>query len=118
MSSTLDFGQVVVDATDVAGLAGFYSVLLDRPVQDGPNEFFALIPTSGTFPALMFLQVPEPRNGKNRLHLDFLSSDHTAEVERAVELGATRLGDYAEYGTSWTTLMDPEGNLFDIGAAH
>ena len=73
--------------------------------------------TDRTFPALMFLQVPEPRAGKNRWHLDFFAADPAAQVQRALELGAEKLGDFDEYGAKWTTLADPEGNVFDIGAA-
>jgi hypothetical protein len=28
------------------------------------------------------------------------------------------VGEYDEYGAIWTTLADPEGNLFDIGLPH
>jgi hypothetical protein len=66
----------------------------------------------------MFLAVPEPRSDKNRLYLDLVTPDQPAEVERAVALGATRIGDFAEYGTRWTTLADPEGNVFDIELPH
>ena len=50
-------------------IAGFWSALLERPVNDGANQFVAMIPASadGSFPALMFLAVPEPRHGKNRM---------------------------------------------------
>ena len=44
--------------------------------------------------------------------------DLDGAVERAVSLGATRVGEYDEYGAIWTTLADPEGNLFDIGLPH
>ena len=117
MPSTLSLGQVVIDATDAASLAGFWSRLLDRPLVDGANPYFAVLPPAadGSVPALMFLGVPEPRTAKNRLHLDLVSPDQPAEVERAVSLGATRIGDFEQYGTRWTTLADPEGNLFDIG---
>lgn len=118
--SGLEFGQVVIDCQDAGKLAGFWSVLLGRPVADGANAYFALLPGTPdrTFPTLMFLQVPEPRGGKNRLHVDLIAADHEAAAERAAGLGATRLGDFAEYGAVWTTLADPEGNVFDIGAAH
>ena len=66
----------------------------------------------------MFLGVPEPRQGKNRLHLDLAATDLPAEVERAVALGATKIAEFDEYGTRWTTLTDPEGNVFDIGVRH
>ena len=111
------FGQVVIDALRADDIAGFWSALLERPVNDGANQFFAMIPasTAGTFPALRFLAVPEPRPGKNRVHLDLVADDLAAEVERAVTLGATKVADFNEYGATWTTLTDPEGNIFDIG---
>ena len=117
---TIGFGQVVIDSQRADEIAAFWSALLERPVNDGANRFFALIPASGdrTFPALMFLGVPESRQGKNRLHLDLVATDLPAEVERAVALGATKIADFDEYETRWTTLTDPEGNIFDIGVRH
>jgi Glyoxalase-like domain len=106
---TIGFGQVVIDSRRAHEIAAFWSALLDRPVNDGANQFFALIPASEdrTFPALMFLGVPEPRQGKNRLHLDLVATDLPAEV-----------AEFEEHGTRWTTLTDPEGNIFDIGVRH
>ena len=120
MTTTLSLGQIVVDSADAAALADFWSRLLERPVLDGANQFFAVIPPAedGSFPALMFLAVPEPRQGKNRLHLDLVSADRAVAVERATQLGARRVGEFDEYGTQWTTLADPEGNVFDIGVPH
>jgi hypothetical protein len=120
MTTTLTLGQIVVDSADAATLADFWSRLVERPVVDGANQFFAVVPSSedGSFPALMFLAVPEPRQGKNRLHLDLVSADRTAAVERATKLGARKVGEFDEYGTRWTTLADPEGNVFDIGEPH
>ena len=120
MPTTLQLGQIVIDSADAASLAGFWSQLLERPLVDGANQYFAVVPPSPdrSVPALMFLAVPEPRTGKNRIHLDLVSPDQPTQVERAVALGATRLGDFTEYGTTWTTLADPEGNVFDIGLPH
>jgi Glyoxalase-like domain len=120
MTATLRLGQIVIDAADAAEIADFWSRLLDRPLADGANQYFAVVPpaSDGSVPALMFLAVPEPRTGKNRLHLDLVSPDQPAAVDRAVAMGATRLGDFDEYGTQWTTLADPEGNVFDIGMPH
>jgi hypothetical protein len=114
---SVGFGQVVIDSLRADDIAGFWSGLLERPVNEGANQFFAMIPASpdGTFPALMFLAVPEPRHAKNRVHLDLVADDLAAEVERAVSLGATKVADFNEYGATWTTLTDPEGNIFDIG---
>ena len=117
---TIGFGQVVIDSQRADEIAAFWSALLDRPINDGANQFFALIPASDdrTFPALMFLAVPEPRQGKNRMHLDLVATDLPAEVERAVALGAIKIAEFDEFGTRWTTLTDPEGNVFDIGVRH
>jgi Glyoxalase-like domain len=117
---TLGFGQVVIDSQRADDIAAFWSALLQRPVKDGANQFFAMIPASEdrTFPALMFLAVPEPRQVKNRMHLDLVATDLAAEVQRAVGLGATKVAEFDEYGATWVTLTDPEGNVFDIGLAH
>ena len=118
MTNTLNLGQIAMDASDAVELASFYSRLLDRPVGDDASPYFATIPGGSGFPTIIFLKVPEERFGKNRVHLDFLADDPAPHVERALELGATRVGEFDEYGTQWTTLGDPEGNVFDIGLAH
>jgi hypothetical protein len=68
---------------------------------------------------LLFIEVPEPKSGKNRLHLDLRPRDLTQaeEVERLLGLGATQVWDLrGKYGpgTGWVTLADPEGNEFCI----
>jgi hypothetical protein len=116
MTTDLGFGQIVFDCVRADRLAGFWSALLELPVRAGANPYFAVIERSSdpSFPSLMFIAVPEPRQGKNRLHLDLTAGDLPAAIERAVSLGASKVGDFNEYGTTWTTLADPEGNVFDI----
>lgn len=111
--------HVTVDSSHAADLASFYAEILGRPVDSDANEFFATIGKTGDDPlpvTMMFVQVPEPRSGKNRIHADFHSATWRTEAERAIAAGATRVGDFDEYGVKWTTLADPEGNLFDIGS--
>ena len=117
---TLSFGQITVDATDAAAIAGFWSALIDQPVDEGGSEFFATVgrtSPSNPWPVLMFIKVPEPKAGKNRVHLDLRADDFRDQIERAVGLGATHVGNFDEYGMTWATLLDPAGNEFDIGAA-
>jgi glyoxalase superfamily protein len=59
-------------------------------------------------------RLPEARSGKNRLHLDIAPATGTqeAEVERLVDLGATRLASDPEL--PWVVLADPEGNEFCV----
>ncbi len=62
-------------------------------------------------PAFMFIRVPEPRTGKNRIHVDLRAADLQAEVDRVAALGATKVGEFDEYGAKRVTLADSEGNL-------
>ena len=67
-------------------------------------------------PGLVFVPVPEPKAGKNRLHLDLApsaDSDHAAEVQRLVDLGARRV-DVGQGDAPWAVLADPEGNEFCV----
>ena len=111
----LHIEQIVIDCADAAKLAGFWSQVLSRPVDEGANPFFATI-GKGEAQALMFLQVPEGKQGKNRLHLDLSGPDWRAEADRLVALGATKQSEHQEYGVDWITFADPEGNEFDLAA--
>ena len=113
----VSFEQVVFDCHNALSQAQFWSAVLEQPVDPGGSEFFATVGRSSQYPlptAFMFIQVPEERAGKNRLHVDLGSATPEVDVARAIEHGAERVADFDEYGTKWTTLRDPEGNLFDI----
>ena len=81
---TLTMAQVTIDCKDAARLATFYAQVLDLPVDPDANEYYATVGRTGAdrLPtALMFLQVPEERVGKNRVHVDF-TSDSWQDVDR------------------------------------
>jgi hypothetical protein len=64
-------------------------------------------------PRILFMQVPEPKTVKNRVHLDLRSTAEPslAERDRLVALGATEIGGGAEGPmVAWVVLTDPEGN--------
>lgn len=115
----LRLGAVTFDTTGSASdLAGFWSSALGRPIADGALDQVALINGDGDSPALLFLQVPDRTPGKNSVHLDLIDPDYPAQVTRLVGLGAKRIGDFDDWGITWTTLADPEGNLFDVAKVH
>ena len=111
MSVTLN--HITFDCADAERLAGFWSSVLDEPLDDGASADFATI-TSRKAASWMFVKVPEPKTVKNRVHVDLAAADLEAELQRLAGLGATRLADLDEGGTRWTTLADPEGNEFDV----
>ncbi len=61
--------------------------------------------------------VPEPKSGKNRVHVDLMAADRRAEVARLQGLGATVVDEYDEWGVQWTVLSDVEGNEFCVAEA-
>ncbi len=65
---------------------------------------------------LLFQRVPEPKTGKNRLHLDLHPGPdrRSAEVERLTGLGASVLREVREAGGEWVVMADPEGNEFCV----
>jgi glyoxalase superfamily protein len=65
---------------------------------------------------LVFVPVPEPKTGKNRVHLDLATESVThqrAEVKRLLALGAAP-ADIGQGDVPWTVLADPEGNEFCV----
>jgi predicted enzyme related to lactoylglutathione lyase len=111
---------VTLDCADAAALVRFWSELLRHPADDGATAEFASIGMSGDQgprPRMVFVRVPEGKQVKNRVHVDLVAENLGAAVDRAVELGATRLADRADDNYRWSTLADPEGNEFDIVAA-
>jgi predicted enzyme related to lactoylglutathione lyase len=66
---------------------------------------------------LLFINVPEDKVVKNRIHLDLRPVDGTREEEvaRLIQLGATEVADFRRPdGSGWITLTDPEGNEFCV----
>jgi len=64
---------------------------------------------------LVFVQVPEGKSAKNRIHLDVspVGCDRDDEVARLVTLGA-RPVDVGQADAPWVVLADPEGNEFCV----
>jgi hypothetical protein len=67
-----------------------------------------------------FMKVPEPKVGKNRLHLDLVTDGSMSdEVDRLVRLGARFVElrhdqDSLDNPDTWTVLEDLEGNVFCV----
>ncbi len=113
MSSTV-LG-VTFDAQDAQAAASFWAQTLGRDLAPGASAARAVLEADPAIPGsrIGFLQVPEGKTVKNRMHVDLVTSDLDAEVERLTVLGATKLNEVR--GTShWVTLADPEGNEFDV----
>ena len=92
-----------------------YSDVPDDPNEAGHEECMIVDPESGH--RLLFIEVPERKSVKNRLHLDLAPTDASRdqEVERVIGHGAQQLADLRRPdGSGWVVLADPEGNEFCI----
>ncbi|MGB8196573.1 MAG: VOC family protein [Acidimicrobiales bacterium] len=108
-----------IDCHDPARLAAFWAEALGWRVTSEEVDEVVLEPPAGSpdegvVADILFLAVPDERVVKNRLHLDLRPSDQFTEVERLLDLGATRVdvGQGAE--ATWVVLADPEGNEFCV----
>jgi hypothetical protein len=71
---------------------------------------------------VLFINVPEPKVVKNRVHLDLITDQPMSdEVNRLVAAGARAImvhqhpPGYIDEPYEWTVMQDPEGNEFCVG---
>jgi hypothetical protein len=113
--------HLVVDAADPARQARFWAAALGWEVAPEEPDEVDVWPPGFSYPdsaalPLVFVPVPEPKAGKNRVHLDLATKSRrhqAAEVERLLALGATPAG-IGQRDVPWTVLADPEGNEFCV----
>lgn len=81
-----------------------------------PEDPFDPLSGTGLGRRLLFNRVPEPKTGKNRLHIDIHPDrgQREATVTRLREHGATLIRHVREPGGEWSVLADPEGNEFCV----
>lgn len=116
MASVLS--EISFDCANPVLLARFWCEVLNYRVFEEEAGLVSIGPqTQEVFPVVLtFVQVPEGKAVKNRLHLDVSPREieQQQEVDRLLALGAS----YADVGqdedASWVVLADPEGNEFCV----
>jgi hypothetical protein len=129
----LKWYSVVVDSYDLHAQARWWADVLDWQLVFEADGEAAIVPKheedrpipadewTKVGPGLVFVQVPEGKAVKNRLHIDLAphsTDDRDALIESLLARGATK----ADVGqddsmASWTVLADPEGNEFCVLSA-
>jgi catechol 2,3-dioxygenase-like lactoylglutathione lyase family enzyme len=113
--------HLAADAADPSAQARFWAAALGwEVVDDGPDES-GVEPAGFNYPSpaalpLVFIPVPEPKTGKNRVHLDLASAtaaDQAGQVRRLKDRGAVEV-DIGQGDVPWVVLADPEGNEFCV----
>lgn len=110
--------EIVVDSVEPVAMARWWGETLGWSSSTTEAGEQLLRPAAGddSTPALLFDTALEPKQTKNRVHLDLASQstgDQAAIVEELVARGATR-ADIGQTETRWAVLADPEGNEFCV----
>ncbi|HEV7653932.1 MAG TPA: VOC family protein [Mycobacteriales bacterium] len=118
---TAQISHTSFDATDAYAQSLFWAQVLGfaedpaDPNEPGHEECMIFSPDGRT--RLLFIEVPEKKDRKNRLHLDLVpaSGSRDEELGRLLAIGATVVDDLRRPdGRGWVVLADPEGNEFCI----
>jgi Glyoxalase-like domain len=130
--------RVVIDCRDPAALGQFWLRALGYVEKAAPEGYeswsayaaailghevgYVIVDPDGVGPLIFFQPVPEPKTGKNRVHLDVeVRGDGPPEqqwqrIRNAVApleaLGATVLRRNEDPNDYFITMADPEGNEF------
>jgi hypothetical protein len=100
--------DLCMDAADAGTAMEFWGPVLGLEPERKPGGDGVL---RGETPGrtLWVNHVPEPKSGKNRVHLDLVAADLVQDVAALVARGATHLPRFAP-ADEWEVLADPEGN--------
>ncbi|MFF5790670.1 VOC family protein [Paeniglutamicibacter sp. NPDC012692] len=109
------------DSLDAFAQSVFWGAVLGyREDPKDPNEVgdeeCMIFSEDGTS-RLLFIEVPDAKQIKNRVHLDLKPAEGTRdqELDRLLALGALEVADRRRAdGSGWVVLADPEGNEFCI----
>jgi hypothetical protein len=113
--------HTTVDCADAYPLSRWWQQVLDY-VEDPeepnlPGHVECLIYAREGGHRLLFIEVPETKQIKNRIHFDLQPVEGTRDEElaRLIDLGAKPIDDLRKPdGGGWMVLADPEGNEFCI----
>ncbi len=107
--------EIGVDARDHLAMSTWWAEVLGGAVGSDDDEGFSWVESipNAPFDGIAFAPVPEPKTGKNRIHLDVVASD----IQPLLDAGATLLRARDDE-IDWNVLVDPEGNEFCVFDEH
>ena len=113
----ISLGAINMEAHNPTQLAAFWAAVTGAQPSVGEDHVF--LPAVGPDGFAMFFQAMTlPRPDHQTFHVDLTVpwGLRQSEVERLIGLGATHQWDVLDEvpHVQWTTLADPEGNLFCI----
>ncbi|THV39753.1 VOC family protein [Glycomyces buryatensis] len=108
----LRLGTIVFNVVDLAAAEAFWSEALGLR-RLAHEKTWILLGADDSIS--LFLQAVDemPQSGQG-VHVDLETPEMEAEIGRLVGMGAAVVARRSEFGTTWTTMRDPAGYLFDV----
>jgi hypothetical protein len=107
--------EIVIDCNDPRRVAEFWGQALGWQIQEHRGVLWMSGSGDWRDLSIVFVQVPESKSAKNRIHLDVSPAgcDRDEEVARLIALGAHPI-DVRQGEVPWVVLADPEDNEFCV----
>ena len=115
--------HTTVDCANAYELSQWWKPVLGYVDIDGdpnlPGHEECMIRDPATGHQVLFIEVPDAKTTKNRVHFDLRPRERTRDEEIAwlLEYGAVPVADHRGIhgpGSGWMTFADPEGNEFCV----
>ncbi|WP_129791798.1 VOC family protein [Sphingosinicella sp. CPCC 101087] len=111
----LRIGSIVWGVGDVSRAIQFWSAALDyEPLRKPSIDWAILVPRTGGGPQLAITAVTSQAQDHQRHHLDLYAEDASAEIERLLGLGASRVEWRYPPDADYVVLADADGNTFCV----
>lgn len=108
--------MITLDCADPGELSRWWATALGTAEPQDYGDFWII---AAQPLVLGFQRVPEGKQTKNRVHIDFAADgDRQSEVARLTAMGAKVLSEGSMDGMAWSVLQDPAGNEFCVADAH
>ncbi len=107
--------QIAFDCNSLEPMVDFWAAALGYELDHRTDDYAVLRDPDDAEPRVFLQLVTEPKNGKNRAHVDIEVPDEQDTVDRLVRLGARVLWRERDASSGWTVLADPDGNEFCVG---
>ncbi|MFC0624513.1 VOC family protein [Kribbella deserti] len=113
----LHLATVVVNTTDLDRATAFWTAALGYEAKDTffDGHFARLVDPDGAKPAVLLQQAKEIPSEPAPVHIDLYTSERDRQVERLLELGASKPADWPYPDNhDFIVLLDPDGNEFCV----
>jgi catechol 2,3-dioxygenase-like lactoylglutathione lyase family enzyme len=110
-------GSIVIRCRRFDEMLAFWQAALGYVPQAPPEDGWVILtdPTGkGPNISLDRCEHPPPLGETSRVHIDFYTDDGKGEVERLLDLGATRYERETRPDDDFVVLVDPDGNRFCV----